>query len=503
MPEIRCCLLCQAHGKAQRYAGQPPKSRLTGHIGFTTNLGQYGLAFLDIAPDGNGGYTVGNVTRYSGNPIVSGANEFSCARVNSTFWIGYIGPTTVSCLSSPDGLTWTYVKKDILVPSGSGWYSSLLTPLHTYIYDGSMYLTLTGNYYQDGVAYCRVGDWTNLTFSPYNPILPIGTAGTWEGGEAGGLTFKVDDNDNVIINSDNTLDCWYVGVQSLGGTGDSGCGYCRIYNINGIAVNVSPSSATLHVGQSQTFTATVTGGTAPYTYHWYLNGTLVSGAMNPWAFNPSSVGSYTVYVEVTDSFGMTATSSTVSVTVYGIVDLAVTGISVDNHGCSIYANDTYADGSTYYYPVEVTVYNAGGLTAGSFHVKLEVYTYNGSFVESLQEMLVLTLAGSASTTVNFTSLFHPTKTGLYRLTATADSQNEVSWNNETNNVLIQDNVPVTVMGDVNGDGRVDILDAVIVSLAWDSTSTTPQWNIRADVNHDGVVEVLDAVRLGLYWGETA
>jgi len=197
-----------------------------------------GLAFLNIASDGNGGYTIANLTRYSGNPIWTGTMEFCCARVNATFWIGYVGTTTVSCVSSTDGLNWAYVKQDVLLPEGSGWDSSRLYPVLTYIYEGTVYVILS-SMVQDGVAYCRVGDWTNLTFSPCNPILPIGASGTWEGGQASGLTFKVDENANVIINSNDTLDCWYLGVQTLGGSGDSGVGFCKINNINGIAVNVS------------------------------------------------------------------------------------------------------------------------------------------------------------------------------------------------------------------------------------------------------------------------
>lgn len=39
-----------------------------------------------------------------------------------------------------------------------------------------------------------------------------------------------------------------------------------------LAVSISPSSATLDIGQSKTFTSTVLGGSSPYSYQWYLNG---------------------------------------------------------------------------------------------------------------------------------------------------------------------------------------------------------------------------------------
>ena len=61
------------------------------------------------------------------------------------------------------------------------------------------------------------------------------------------------------------------------------------------SVSILPTSAVLDVGQSQLFTSSVSGGTSPYTYQWYLNGNPVSGAMSAtWTFIPSSAGSYTV-----------------------------------------------------------------------------------------------------------------------------------------------------------------------------------------------------------------
>jgi hypothetical protein len=78
-----------------------------------------------------------------------------------------------------------------------------------------------------------------------------------------------------------------------------------------LSVTISPSSATLDVGQSQLLKSSVTGGTSPYTYRWYLNGVPVSEAKNPtWTFTPASPGFYTVYVKVTDSLGMHTTSNT-------------------------------------------------------------------------------------------------------------------------------------------------------------------------------------------------
>ncbi len=43
-------------------------------------------------------------------------------------------------------------------------------------------------------------------------------------------------------------------------------------------VSVSPAAVTLDVGQSQVFNSSVLGGTTPYSYQWYLDGSPVSGA---------------------------------------------------------------------------------------------------------------------------------------------------------------------------------------------------------------------------------
>jgi hypothetical protein len=81
-----------------------------------------------------------------------------------------------------------------------------------------------------------------------------------------------------------------------------------------LSASVSPSSTIIDVGQQQLFTSNVTGGTSPYTFQWYLDGDAVLGATGTsWIFTPSSGSSYIVYVKVTDSVGMQATSNVASV----------------------------------------------------------------------------------------------------------------------------------------------------------------------------------------------
>ena len=83
-----------------------------------------------------------------------------------------------------------------------------------------------------------------------------------------------------------------------------------------LSVSITPTSAVIDLGQHVTFTSSVSGGTTPYTYQWYLNGSAVSGATSSsWTFTPTSTGYYLVYLNVTDNAGQMAKSNVASVTV--------------------------------------------------------------------------------------------------------------------------------------------------------------------------------------------
>jgi energy-converting hydrogenase Eha subunit E len=82
-----------------------------------------------------------------------------------------------------------------------------------------------------------------------------------------------------------------------------------------LSVSISPLSASILVGQTVTFTSTVSGGFAPYTYQWYLNDNPVSGATsNTWTFTPTTSGIYYVHLKVTDDEGNSAQSGVARIT---------------------------------------------------------------------------------------------------------------------------------------------------------------------------------------------
>lgn len=63
--------------------------------------------------------------------------------------------------------------------------------------------------------------------------------------------------------------------------------------------------------------------------------------------------------------------------------------------------------------------------------------------------------------------------------------------NTTNNVYADGNVKLKLVGDVNGDGTVNIDDLIAWDAAYGSIQGDPNWNAQADINGDAVVDNLD------------
>jgi hypothetical protein len=101
-----------------------------------------------------------------------------------------------------------------------------------------------------------------------------------------------------------------------------------------LSVSVSPTSVTLNVGQSQTFSATASGGSGSYSsYQWYVGGVSQSGqTASTFSYSPASSGSYLITVTVTDSLGATSaqsTAATVAVNVAPTVTVSPTSWAMD------------------------------------------------------------------------------------------------------------------------------------------------------------------------------
>ncbi|MEM2119295.1 MAG: hypothetical protein QW840_04145, partial [Candidatus Bathyarchaeia archaeon] len=75
-----------------------------------------------------------------------------------------------------------------------------------------------------------------------------------------------------------------------------------------LSVIINPPLAIITIGQSVNYTSIVNGGIPPYSYAWYVNGTYV-GSGTTLLYTPPFVGTYYVYLNVTDHTGTTAQSN--------------------------------------------------------------------------------------------------------------------------------------------------------------------------------------------------
>ncbi len=87
--------------------------------------------------------------------------------------------------------------------------------------------------------------------------------------------------------------------------------------VNGrLTVSVAPTVSSASAPGSVAYTATVGGGTPPYSYAWTLNGSVVAGATaSTFSLTGVGPGDYAVAATVTDSAGASASSAIASTTI--------------------------------------------------------------------------------------------------------------------------------------------------------------------------------------------
>jgi hypothetical protein len=86
----------------------------------------------------------------------------------------------------------------------------------------------------------------------------------------------------------------------------------------------------------------------------------------------------------------------------------------------------------------------------------------------------------------------------YTLTAVATIPID---NNPADNTLAGGPITVRIMGDINGDGKVDGKDIAIAAKAFGTVPGDPRWNLDCDINGDGKVDGKDIVLVARNFGK--
>jgi thermitase len=136
------------------------------------------------------------------------------------------------------------------------------------------------------------------------------------------------------------------------------------------------------------------------------------------------------------------------------------------------------------------------IVAMNYGEQLEIFNLTVDAGSSATQTQTLALTVKSGTTITF--LLNTTGWGYGNQTVSVHASPVLG---ETD---IADNsysgwIVVTIPGDINGDGTVNVLDAVVMSKSFIATPSSPNWNPNADINNDGVVNILDAIIVSMHF----
>jgi PKD repeat protein len=242
--------------------------------------------------------------------------------------------------------------------------------------------------------------------------------------------------------------------------------------------NFTYSPSVPKAGETITFDAsssTPNGGTIT-EYKWDFgdgNITTTPDATIPHVYGTPST--YNVTLTVTDSEGLNDTTWQL-VTVVSAVkhDIAIINITTNTH---------------YAYPGRIVNITVVVKNNGEAPENFNVTTYRNS--TPIGTILVTGLGVGENTTLIFnwnTSGLAPCNT--WTISAEAPLVGDI---NPGDNTLADGTVKIKIIGDVNGDGRVDIDDLVLIVAAIPSYPGHPEWNPQVDLNGDNIVDIADIV----------
>jgi hypothetical protein len=167
------------------------------------------------------------------------------------------------------------------------------------------------------------------------------------------------------------------------------------------------------------------------------------------------------------------------------------GIVVGNHDIAV-TNITSSKrviGTGFVNNITVTIQNHGDFPE-TFNLTVRANT-----VDIVTKQV--TLENGTSTVILFSWNTTGYVYGNYTLSAYAEP---VLGETETeDNTFVDGLIIVSIPGDIKGDFIVNILDAILLSNAYNSKPGTSNWNINADINSDDIVNILDAIILSNHY----
>jgi hypothetical protein len=166
-------------------------------------------------------------------------------------------------------------------------------------------------------------------------------------------------------------------------------------------------------------------------------------------------------------------------------------VLVAGHDIAIVSSELSKSVVGYGYNVSLTV------RVGNYGIYAETFYVAAFAYETLIGKHVLTLDSAEKADLLFVIDTSSMAKGNYSVSAIADivlGETFTSDNTGNGGWFF-----VTIPGDVNGDGAVNIIDAIILSNAFYSVPGYTSWNPNADINGNNAVNILDAIILSNYF----
>ena len=181
-------------------------------------------------------------------------------------------------------------------------------------------------------------------------------------------------------------------------------------------------------------------------------------------------------------YANTETTSIVVIALMACIDVAV--VNVEPYKIIMGQNSTTK--------IDVTVSSLGG-AAGSFNVTLYA---NATVIQTQTRSLL------SGTSANVTFNWNATDIQLGNYTLRAEASRVDNETILTNNELTDGMITISIPGDINADGKVNILDISLTAKAYNSRLGDEIWDSNADVNEDGTINILDISAIAKEYGKS-
>jgi hypothetical protein len=245
--------------------------------------------------------------------------------------------------------------------------------------------------------------------------------------------------------------------------------------------NDSEQTASIPHPISGDYNITIFGtSTGPYnlTVEGLVNSAVTSSKSSPGTISPGSIVEWTGKI-IVNIFG----PLNIIVSLPVVHDIAVT--SIVSNSTIVFRGRTVM--------INVTVLDDGNFTE-TFNVTL-YYNITANEIVGTQNV---TLSVGESKTVSFLwNTMGVAYSPNYTLTAFADLPGDAT---PADNTLSLGHIKVTIVGDVNGDGTVNILDIVMATSIYGSRRGSAKYNPICDIRNDGVIDILDIVSITRNYG---